>query len=57
MKGFFFLKVWAKNMGVHYTGEHIIHSKTWCVCMCVCVCEMNDRNDTRDGREELGLFD
>ena len=21
MKGFFFLKVWAKNMGVHYTRK------------------------------------
>ena len=23
----FFLKVWAQNVGVHYTQEHIIHSK------------------------------
>lgn len=27
MKGFFPLKVWAKNMGVHYKWEHIIHGK------------------------------
>ena len=25
----FFLKVWAKNAGVHGTWEHIIHGKVW----------------------------
>ena len=25
----FLLKVWVKNMGVHYTWEHIILSKIW----------------------------
>ena len=24
MKGFFFLKVWAKNMGVHYTWQNMV---------------------------------
>ena len=26
MKGFFFLKVWAKNMGVHYTWQNMVYS-------------------------------
>ena len=25
----FFLKVWAQNMGAHYTLECIVHSKIW----------------------------
>ena len=29
MKDFFSLKVWAKNMGMHYTQEHVIHGKIW----------------------------
>ena len=28
----FFLKVWAKNMGAHYTQEHVIHRKIQYVC-------------------------
>lgn len=27
MKDFFPVKVWAKNVGVHYTQEHIIRAK------------------------------
>ena len=23
----FFLKIWARNVGVHYTWEYVIHSK------------------------------
>ena len=29
MKDFFPPKVWAKNVGVHYTQEHIIRGKIW----------------------------
>ena len=29
----FFLKVWAKNVGAHYTQEHIIHSKIQQLCL------------------------
>lgn len=30
-----------------------------CVCMlnvCLCISEMNEGNDIRDGRKELGIF-
>ena len=29
MKDFFFLKVWAKNVGVHYAQEHVTRNEIW----------------------------
>ena len=26
---FFFLKVWAKHAGTHYTRERVVHGKIW----------------------------
>ena len=31
MKAFSSFKVWAQNVGTHFTQQHIIHGKTWSI--------------------------
>lgn len=52
---FFLFLISLKDKFAQNNGNNVFCYVVY-ICICLCISKMDDRNDTKDRREELGIF-